>query len=955
MGRQRKTQRAPMPLRRLPTGKEPYEEAIQILRNTATFVPQPWHTFELPHYVEPLLRVSTMDEWLGWPLGKAQALEVMDAYTTSPGVAVVPAAHLAVQSADWHHALDVARQYIRTMFSPSGSFSLQLSHLLLDATGVSPTPSLRPAGSIGTVAFLLPSLFTGGAMTLTNDGATHVWQPNDTFLTRLHCLVQAASSDITVDRITSGRRALLVYDLVDTSPSTTFADAVAKLAAAAHEHPRLFNFVSLRLAHPNPSLDYDQLTTGDKIVVQALAQSGAYDVVLAEHEKYADFFNDGESDCAATIKRFQEVPGAALPDVIADHTHYLSAEALLFEKADPRTDNYNGPRYSIFFWPKSARILFVDLETGVNALQEAVGGHSTDDLLGQPSIQALLDALLLRFNDRSEPEVGMAYGQSLGVLCDVLIALQERDTVQHLLRDIVRYTKDAESFSGVASAISSLVAFFGWETLSVSLHAMLRRWSQSARGLHLCYRLVANLAGAAESPICAPISQPFAVELIVSLWSQIAAEVESVIQPGGTVIVEDGCMDDSCAAAAPRAIFQFTLFLQLHVARPERVRQRWLYNRLPDRVVAQIASFLGPAVSLAEMEDMEIFEPVLDMTPGVAAAMRIGLNHGANMGFINSILDAYLEGADADMEDNVHFDLQLVSSLLVVAAAGNRFTAVLERLTFDRHLALAPSMLAFVQLWPEIASPSIRQQCSELLLDAAGDSIVANQGRIGRCRPTPVLNAVSALTYFAKFDRVNLMTFMATWLAALGRDAVQTTLGDVVIELHTRVPSEARLISRLARVYLADVANDATVPRLTDYALRNVAVPACCDHCSDFRSYIEDPVRVTFAVGCWNSCDRLLEVVRRHPLQLQLQHTTSPRHDENFELEYDIEFGEVVDEEFVCKVRQPGQVTASELREHFARQRAATERAEKTQRITAIRDAVMASMMAHDASEDHRW
>ncbi|EQC31013.1 hypothetical protein SDRG_11200 [Saprolegnia diclina VS20] len=849
----------------------------------------------------------------------------------------------------------MAHQSIQMMYSLQASLSLQLSHLLLDATGVAPTLLPPRANSVGTVAFLLPSMFTGGEMVLSNDNATHMWQ-HDSHLTRLHCLIHAASTVVTVHPITSGRRALLVYDLVDTSPSTRFEDAVAKLAAAARVTPRPFHFASLRLSVPNPTLAYDQLTHGDKHVVQALLQSGAYDVVLAEHEKYADLFNDGDTGYAATIRRFQEVPGAALPDVVADRTHYLSAEALLLEKADPRQDSYSGPRYSLFFWPKCARILVVDLETGVHALQDSVRNRSDENtLLGQPSMTALLDALLVRFNDRTEPEVGASYGQSLCVLCDVLIALRETATVQYLVRDIARYTKDADSFTGVACAISKLIASFGWETLSVSLHAMLRRWSKSARGLHLCYRLVANLAGAAESPICAPMSQPFAVECIVSLWSQLAAEVEDVIQPCGTVIVEDGCMDDSCAAEAPRAIFQYTLFLQLYVARPELLRQRWLYNRLPDSVVAHIASYLGPPVSLAEMQGMDIFEPVLDMTPGVAAAMRLGLDPRANMGFINDILDAYLHGTDPDLEDNVHFDRQLVSSLLVVAAVGHRFTAVLDQLTFDRHLALAPSILGFVQLWPEIASPAIRQQCSELLLDAAGDSIVANQGRIGRSRPWPVLNAVSALTYFAQFDRVHLMTFMATWLAALGRDAIRTTLGDVVIELQALVPSEARLLSRLARVYLADVANAPSVQRLTDYALLNIAVPACCDHCRDFERYLKDPVRVTFAVGDWNACDRMLKRVRRHPLQLQLQHTTSPRHDDNFELEHDLEYDEVVDAAFVCKVRQPGQVTASALRDHFARQRDATELTQKTQRITAIRDAAMASMMGSDGSTTYDW
>ena len=111
--------------------------------------------------------------------------------------------------------------------------------------------------------------------------------------------------------------------------------------------------------------------------MRALLQSGAYDVVLAEHEKYVDLFNVGDTGYAATIKRFQEVPGAALPGVVADRTQYLAAEALLLEKANPRKDNYNGPQYSIFFWPKPARILVIDLETAARLSQ--AGTLSTMD------------------------------------------------------------------------------------------------------------------------------------------------------------------------------------------------------------------------------------------------------------------------------------------------------------------------------------------------------------------------------------------------------------------------------------------------------------------------------------------------------------------------------------------------------------------------------------------------
>ncbi|EQC26866.1 hypothetical protein SDRG_15289 [Saprolegnia diclina VS20] len=723
---------------------------------------------------------------------------------------------------------------------------------------------------------------------------------------------------------------LLIWAVSSRKSPTPFNDAVAKLTAAARVHPAPFTVCGVRLTVPK--LSYAHLRLGDEVIARALVQSGVYDVVLAEHDRMTNHFcrNAGFEP---TIKRFHELPGAPLPDVIANRVRDLSVETFLFDKGDPRQADFCGLQFSLVFWPKTARVLLFDLMTGVEILFDAVQRRSVDTRLGLPSTMALVDALLPRFGDARESERATLYAHSLALFCDALITLKQLDPVTRFLSRFLRGTSDDTTFSNIASFVSILIRDFGWEPLAKSLHTMLRRWATTLSGLRLCYRLVASLAGAAESPICDPISQPFAIELIVSLWSTIAILAQRLLCPSRHVGTSD-------AVAASRAVFQFSSFLELHVARPEHMRQRWLHNRLPDRVVATVASFLGPVPTLSMLEQMRLFEPVIDMASGVAAAIRLGLDCDANKGYIHTILDTYLAG---DYDDYPAFDMQLVSSLLVVAAAGHRFDTVLDHLKRRRRLALAPSILAFAKLWPALASGDVGTQCSLVLLRAAGD---VNDNVNSQGRQTPVLNTISALTYFAKFDRALLSRFTDSWLGALTLQQLQTTLGDVVIELHMQVPSESRLLHRLAQKHVDAVGRPL---ELTDYALRNLHAPNCCDRCVEFKAFLLAPLRITFALGDNSTCTTLLSIIDANPLQLRLQNTSSPRHDDNFRLEHSVlqRSGHVA---FVSKVRQPGQVTPDVLRAHLAFARENAEQKQKTDRVAHIRDAMAAGMAADAAS-----
>ncbi|EQC28437.1 hypothetical protein SDRG_13765 [Saprolegnia diclina VS20] len=894
-----------------PTGKEQFEEAVELLRSATRHPSAPWLTFEMPHHVEPLLRVGTMDEWLGWPLCKYQAHQVMCANPTSEdGVAVVPAAHLAFESADWHQMLDAACQHLTAKFASQNAVSLELSHLVLDSKGsaASLVPARRPAHSMGTMYLLLPSHYKGGGMTLLNDGSKHTWK-HDAFLTRLHCLAQATATTIFVDPITHGTRVLLVYHLLNASHSTHFKDAVAKLSAAASSMS--FQVGALGLSQPNPKLSLETLLPVELDFVQALRASGDYDVVLAEHPIYVNFtgtydirlagkkqktdaWKPGHKGYGPRIHRFQALPGAPLPDAIAAGVQDLEVEVRLFEKSPLHYDNYQGTRYAIVFWPKCRRLDCASLADAVNALLHAAQQPcpSPNALLGQRSVIALADALLARLG-RSDEVARPTYAQSLTTYGAALILLRHLPTVQRLVGKILRSGTSSTCFEKVASMLFKLLAAFGWEPLSEALHTMMRRWAATSCGLQRCYQLVARWAGAAPSPL--GLKQPFAVELIVSLWSTIAAKFEHALDQE----------DDETSAKDARIVFASSLSLELYVTHPKRVRERWLANSLPDRAVAIVASFLGPIPTLRELVLGSAFDPLIDMPPGFAATLRPGsADHVDKHVYTDSILHVFFH-ADIDTIDH-SLDTQAIAALLAIAATVQKVAVVLDRLSAGRRLALAPAIYRFARHWPHLASENVLRHCSRVLLRNATNNVAMRIfNGTGHVRQAPVQNAVAAISFFATYDRSNLHAFTEKWLCTVEPHAI----GDVVIKLHVAGPAETDLIARLAHVYLDAVSGDGA--RLTDYALLEIDVPPCCESCTAFEAYLRDPLRITFNFGDWKACNHILAIILSHPLQLEVQDTASPSHDDSFWCEHD-PYDQVA-AVFARKVRQPGQATPAHI------------------------------------------
>ncbi|KDO35460.1 hypothetical protein SPRG_18790 [Saprolegnia parasitica CBS 223.65] len=898
-GQRKQQQRAKPPAKarrvRGPTGKEPFEEAVGLLRRSAAHSPTPWGMFEIPHPVEPLLHVDAMDEWLGWPLCKFQAHQVMDAYKASHGVAIVPAAHLTIESDDWREAMDtVMRQHIADAFLPQGAFSLQLSHFVLDFKGSASSlvPTTRPARTVGSVYLHLSSMYTGGEVTLTSAGGlTRAWEATK-FLTRLQCLVLSPSTTISVDPITYGQRAILVYHLVDESPSTYFDEAVAKLTAASCVRHPVFSVGGIRLAAPNPTLSRDKLAPVDLDFARALLASGAYDVVVAEHEKNFDLFGVGGTGYSSKLLRVQAL--RELPAAVADNLPSVSVQAYLFEKkADPRKIGFSGPQYSL-------------------------------------------------------PD----FAPTLDTFCDALISLRRLTTVSRLLGSFLRVGSAERTFIAIAPCIAKLVQAFGWEALYSPMNALLDRWLKSLRGVGLCYGLVASLAGAAESPLCATIDQPFAVEWIVAMWSRLALVVDALAE-------SDKLYDD---ATLPRIVFQYSLFLQMYVDQPaQHLSQRWLYNCLPDGVVTKIASFLGPVPTLDELDNYGIFSPVPDMTPGLAAALR--LDQRVNAAYLDRVVDDYMAGDFGDYDDDRDFNQELATSLLAVAAATGRFTDVLSELIAGWRFALSLPINAFLRVWPALATADVQRACASALLRIADQlrpddlvppefdfhMLLQDPGTDGP-REVVVHQVVATLNFFATFDRAHLVPFQTKWIAAVTQnaDAVRTTLCDVIEAVHEHLPTETALVAHLARAYLeaTAAADHDAIQRLTDYALLDIEVPSCCELSVGFQEFLHDPVQDEFRVNDIHACDKIGPIVAAHPLQLRVHERTMTRDDDLLwgdDDDYDDDYDDFDDDggdqlvvSVVTKVRQPGQVSVDVLRSHLARQRNYEKTLARSRRVADI-------------------
>ncbi|EQC24873.1 hypothetical protein SDRG_17234 [Saprolegnia diclina VS20] len=454
-----------------------------------------------------------------------------------------------------------------------------------------------------------------------------VWS-NAPALTRTHCAAMAVTTTVTVAPITSGRRAVLVFHLVYASPGDSpqslinqSINALRGLAAKLRHKHNVLNYVLERDG-------IDVLSPGDARFAKALVASGAYDAVLVEYTRHCCHH--------VSASNYKLLPDTALPLSLAESVLTMSPEV----RSGRET---TGLDYcSLVFWLKAHRHRVVSL---LPALKYAVHGHrrscsvdelsstldglpfdDEDALLGQASPAALLEALLPRFADEKEQGTH-CYTDSVVACFKALLRLGRMDLLQRFLGMYLCVDDEYARDTAVGRWIHRCLQVFGWEPLASALYSV------------------------AQDPVCPPFIQRFAAECITEMWA-IVAEGMPLFTDSGVTPWVNGVVVDIC---------RHSLQLEVHAVTVS-VTDRWLYNRLPDLIVAKVATYLGPANHMQRLIDMNVICLIEDLAPGVVALLEQGYDAVAHR-YIPSVCKGVRSPSD-----NVTYLVEVVYNLLVVAA-----------------------------------------------------------------------------------------------------------------------------------------------------------------------------------------------------------------------------------------------------------------------------------------------
>ena len=586
----------------------------------------------------------------------------------------------------WHKTLARIEPIVRDVLSPTSSFKLALAHVALDATGSSAclTPASRPPHTIGTVVISLPTLHRGGNVTFA--GGRHRSFCTQHAVTTHVCAVFAPDANYLIAPMAYGRRVMLVYHVVASNDpaKTTFKAATAMLQSLATAPSHELNVLGLRLTTPIASLRFENLAPDNRAFADALVATDVYDVVLFDHAKYEA--ETGSKVQAATI-------AMRLPDSISKNVCNVTVDAILF--SNRRVDARRMQGQWLIFWRKSFRVQLADPASVVETLVAAVAPgavHSIETLLGQSHLWSLVEALLHR-----PPDVSMEISQSvelMNTLCETLFYLHDCDLVVHCMRQHWSHIDVLQT----APWVPRFCAAFGWESLGPAILCMLRRWCTTTAGISASYELVVSLAGVSHQPICEPVSQPYVAELYLDARALLL-----------DVVTQWDFKDDSLGPNCTRGL-QLEAYAQQHV-----VQGRWLYNRLPDLIVALISSFLTPAVRLLDVTDGTLYHPLYDLSVSICVLTVQGAAMDLSPYAARVIYAAMLEEYDCD---DVRYNVEVVMYLIVDGDCANVLDGVLKRCLLDRGIVVVPVLVAVARQCPHLVTPAFCAMASATIFDA---------------------------------------------------------------------------------------------------------------------------------------------------------------------------------------------------------------------------------------------
>ncbi|EQC39394.1 hypothetical protein SDRG_03596 [Saprolegnia diclina VS20] len=349
---------------------------------------------------------------------------------------------------------------------------------------------------------------------------------------------------------------------------------------------------------------------------------------------------------------------------------------------------------------------------------------------------------------------------------------------------------------------------------------------------------------------------------------------------------------------------------------------RWLYNRLPDPIVALVSSYLTPAVRLLDVTDGVLYHPLYDLgvALGILAAQNVAMDllpYAARV-----IYAVMLDDYDGD---DVRYSVEAVVGLVVAGDCANILESVLSRCLHDRGIAVVPALVAFARQCPRLVTPAFCAMASATILDATcsnrpvrpvmDDVLAAYFDANERCagHDTRMLVLVCALEYFRTYDRATVLVFVDMWLA--GNGDLNLHYEWTMYLTSTLSVDDGDVLVRLGLAYIEVTPYCPKV--YTDYCLDDVAfAPTCCAYCVEFGRFLLSPVDAYRRCYAHQVCDAISDVVAAHPLQLQATTLRGLEILGEIALDTDGTGYALADPAIVIdfvKVRQPGQLSLREL------------------------------------------
>ncbi|KDO29491.1 hypothetical protein SPRG_06031 [Saprolegnia parasitica CBS 223.65] len=503
-----------------------------------------------------------------------------------PRLALLPSTDLVISNAEWLQQLETdVRSVVATRLALRAPFRMVLSHLALDATGHDDAFAVAapPAGAFSTLLVPLPSVHSGGDLSLLRDDGV----PHAEALPSGAWVVFDSSRYAHAEPIYSGVCATLVFSLVYTSPAmpSRSSKAVAALKALAQTtfqyHARIGIPLSraYRFGHvfSRAALDVANLRGVDAAILDALEDSGAFDVALVSVTAH-------RTRCAMDGVQSWYVDKAVFPSGTTMPTHMQGD--VLWADVDGwiHTKFAHGP-FALVFWPKTHRLRLYRHQIALFDLGCAIAGEPSD-MKGYTDATAMAHAVLEMVS--AEADVGHA------IRCRVCSAENDAHTpyTTRLLRLLLQLNdanlvatflhraSQCEVHARMTAKTMGPLLYhcgerYGWTTLSLALQHFCRRHASS----DLPYIWLASLLGRSEDPVCPVLSHP--IELVSQCF--VALVDAKVPDLNGN---RDGDRD--------MTLLQHALLLQSHLTSLDVAERQPLAAKLPAPLVVHVHSFLLP-------------------------------------------------------------------------------------------------------------------------------------------------------------------------------------------------------------------------------------------------------------------------------------------------------------------------------------------------------------------------